>query len=137
MKLCRIFGAVCAALGLLIALSGRFIAPVCEYSKNTMESDMVMKCHYIAAVAPIAGIAIVLLGIIVFLKPETFAAGGFLGMAFLGAVAAALPICIGTCSNPSASCVLSTKPVLLLFGGITFVIGIIAGLAASAAGKKA
>lgn len=114
-----------AALGALVALTPRYIFPVCEYFGVQMEvgnSSVSMGCYYTSRGALLAGLLIVLIGIaIIIAKPAALQslalvlAGAGLGVILLPTVL--MPIC----HNPDMHCNHGTKPMLIVLGMVTMI----------------
>jgi hypothetical protein len=121
-------GGVTIALGILIALTPRFLFSICEYNGIFMQlgngKTAHMPCYYTAMGSYIMGAMIGLIGITVLMargrettrKLSAVLGGAALAVMFLPAV---FPICL----NPDEPCNHGTKPMLIVFGFMTLVVG--------------
>lgn len=121
-------GAGLLVLGALVAITPRYLFPVCEYFGKRMDlgmgKTMPMECYYTAQGELVLGLLISLIGIAVMLaaRPEALR----LLALVLGGVAAAvilMPVyLLPICRNPDMHCNQGTKPLLIVLGIITFII---------------
>lgn len=115
-------GAVALALGALVAITPRFLFPVCEYYGVRMDMGMGktehMHCFYTGRASLMAGALIGLIGVTLFLakRKETIRLLSLvLGGAALAVIiipAALFPIC----QNPDMHCNHGTMPLLIVLG---------------------
>lgn len=116
-----IAGSIIVALGVLIALTPRFLFPVCEFKGIFMQLGMGktahMPCYYTTMGAYILGVLIALIGLMVLMAKgrETVRmlavvlGGASLAVTFLTVI---FPIC----PNPDEPCNHGTKPLLIVLG---------------------
>jgi hypothetical protein len=116
-------------LGVLIAITGWYIFPVCEMDGKFVETKagklLPMPCGYTAraetglgALVALAGIG--LLGLTSYDSRRAFG----VMTAGLGVVVLLVPTAlIGMCAAPDHICRVATQPALILLGGITVLVG--------------
>jgi hypothetical protein len=125
-----VLGAGLLALGVLIAVTGWYIFPVCEVEGKFVETKagklLPMPCGYTARAETGVGALVALAGVGMVALPSYGSRRAFGVMtAGLGVVAMALPtVLIGMCAAPDHICRVATAPTLLLLGGITVVGGL-------------
>jgi hypothetical protein len=117
-------------LGLLIALTGWYIFPVCEMEGKFVETKagklLPMPCGYTARAETGLGALVGLVGLGMIALPSYGSRRAFGVMAVgLGAVVMLVPtMLIGMCAAPDHICRVATQPALLLLGGITVIGGL-------------
>lgn len=116
-----IAGAGVIALGALVAVTPRFLFPVCEYHGILMQlpngkTDH-MHCYYTAMASYVIGPLICLIGLTLLLAKarETFrllsvVLGGAAAIAFL------VPMVFPVCQNPDHPCNHGAKPMIIVLG---------------------
>ncbi|MHB0867620.1 MAG: DUF4418 family protein [Thermoleophilia bacterium] len=121
-------GAGVAALGALVALTPRYIFPVCEYFGVRMEmgsGSVPMSCYYTSRGSLLAGLLIVLIGIAITTARPAALQSLALVLAGAGLGVFLIPTFLfPVCHNPEMHCNNGTKPMLLVLG---IVIMIMAG----------
>jgi hypothetical protein len=119
-------GIILVAVGLLAAVGPWTLFPVCEaadpplYVITSANKTLPMPCGYTARAELGVGslIAIGGIGLMLSKSPNTRKGLGFMGLG-LGALAILLPTSlIGVCANASHNCVLETRPILIILGGV-------------------
>lgn len=122
-------GGVLLLLGVLIAVTGWYIFPVCEVEGKFVETKagklLPMPCGYTARAETGVGALVGLVGLGVIALPSLGSRRAFgLMTVGLGAVAIALPtVLIGMCAAPDHICRVATQPTLILLGGVTVMTG--------------
>lgn len=112
-------------LGALVALTPRYIFPICEYygvSMDVMGKAMPMSCYYTAKAALLAGLFIILVGLaVITAKPAALRA---LSMVLAGAGLAVVlipSVIFPLCHNPDMHCNHGTMPLLIVLGISTII----------------
>jgi hypothetical protein len=121
------------ALGMLVAITPRFLFSICEYNGIFMQlgagKTAHMPCYYTARGAYIIGTLVALIGITLLLAKarETVR---LLSVVLGGAGIAVmlLPILYPICPNPDEPCNHGTKPMLIVLGIIILMIAVFSGL---------
>ncbi len=113
-----IFCLLIVTIGLLIFFEPVVIAPVC----GPMASGGWMKCRWMGEAVRLIGAVVILLGIIF-----GYVKAARVGIAFANIVLSAglilLPTyIIGTCKSASMPCNMYTKPTIILFAALLFII---------------
>lgn len=118
-------GAGVITLGAIIAITPRFLFPVCEYKGIFMQlannrTDY-MHCHYTTVASYILAGLICLIGVTIVLanKRETVR---MLSVVLAGAAIAVIltPVVFPICQNPDDPCNHGAKPMLIVMGIVTF-----------------
>jgi hypothetical protein len=123
-------GGVLLVLGILIAITGWYIFPVCEMEGKFVETKagklLPMPCGYTARAETGLGALVGLVGLGIIALPSYGSRRAFGVMtAGLGVVVMAVPtMLIGMCAAPDHICRVATQPALILLGGITMVGGL-------------
>lgn len=118
----RVFGAIFFIIGGLVALTPRYILPVCEYYGKP-----VMDCSYTAKAEYFAGFVIIAIGVGAFLSKGAEALRWLMFVALVAMVSViVVPEVMGFCPNPRMYCNYGTVPMLRFLGGL--------GIVASAVG---
>lgn len=121
-----IVGIILVAAGVLAAVGPWTLFPVCEagdpplYVKTIAGKNMSMPCGYTARAELGVGslIAVGGIGLMMAKSPGSRRGLGFMGLG-LGALALLLPTSlIGVCALASHNCVTTTRPTLIILGGI-------------------
>ena len=121
-----IVGIILVAAGVFAAVGPWTVVPVCEagnpplYTQTITGKNLSMPCGYTARAEIGVGSLIVMggLGLMMARTPGTRRGLGYMGLG-LGALALLLPTSlIGVCSNATHNCVLSTRPSLVILGGV-------------------
>ncbi|GAB4389515.1 MAG: hypothetical protein Kow0025_15370 [Thermodesulfovibrionales bacterium] len=113
----RVFGAIFLVLGGLVALTPRYILPVCEYYGKPA-----MDCSYTAGAEYFAGFIIIAIGIGTLLSKGSEALRWLMLVALVAAVSVvAIPEVMGFCPNPRMYCNYGTVPMLRFLGGLGIV----------------
>lgn len=134
-----ITGAGVIALGALVAITPRYIFPVCEYFGVRMDMGMgksePMHCYYTGKASLLIGILIAVIGlaIIIASRPETLRP-----LALVLASAGAGVIIIPTwlfpiCLNADMHCNQGAKPMLIVLGILAMITAVWLGISSSAA----
>ncbi len=132
-KLDIVLSVVIMILGLLIILVPQFILPVCEGTLVTdAGKEVPMKCHWTAQAEILTGLMILAAGVLSLVVKKDggrMASGIF---AALGGLCALLLVTsvIGVCMNPAMSCVMGTKPAIIILSAFTMLLGAIMALRA-------
>jgi hypothetical protein len=135
-----IAGVVVTILGVLVAITPRYIFPVCEYFGVRMQemngTSEPMGCYYTARASLILGLVIVVVGIALFLatQPQT---RSLLAMVLAGASVLVIltpTVFFPICHNPDMHCNKGSKPMLIVLGIASLITA--AWLVASAASAK-
>jgi len=120
------------ALGILVAITPRFLFSICEYNGIFMQlgagKTAHMSCYYTARGAYILGALVALIGITMLLATTREALrllSVILGGAGIGVIL--LPIVYPICMNPDEPCNHGTKPMLIVLGIIVAMIAIFSG----------
>lgn len=132
-----ITGAVVIALGALVAITPRYIFPVCEYFGVRMDLGMGksehMHCYYTGKASLLLGILIAVVGIAIIIanKPETLrplalvlAAGGA-GVIIIPTLL--FPICL----NADMHCNQGAKPMLIVLGILCMITAVWLGISSA------
>lgn len=117
-KLLTAVATILIILGVLIAIVGWFIFPVCGGT---------MRCGYTARAETVVGSLIVLVGaLLMFTKTsETRILGGAVGIG-MGVVTVLLPTyIIGMCTKDTMPCRIGTEPALIILGAIAIIVSVI------------
>lgn len=118
-------GAGVAALGALVALTPRYIFPVCEYFGVRMEmgsSSVPMGCYYTSKGSLLAGLLIVLIGIAIMIAKSAALQSLALVLAGAGLGVILIPtVLMPICHNPDMHCNHGTKPMLIVLGIVTMI----------------
>lgn len=116
-----IAGAGVTALGALVAITPRFLFPVCEYHGIFMQmpngkSDH-MHCFYTATAALLIGLLICVVGITLLLAKSSETVR-MLSVVLGGAAVATvlIPVLFPICQNPDEPCNHGTKPMIIVLG---------------------
>ena len=117
-----IFGALIAIAGLLIAIGPKTFFAVCA-----SDGEMVMKCLYVAQTELVIGIAIALLGIVLFFSKNSAAQiTTSIALALNGIITILIPnVLIGVCKSEHMHCNAVTRPALNILGGLVIVLSVI------------
>ena len=126
----RVLAAIAAALGLLIALTPRFIFPVCEagYLGAAATYSPVMRCFWFAQAEFLIGALAVLASLVILLRPSPEIRGA-VGVVLVGlgiaAILLSLDAVIGsTCGHGNAICQIGTKPAVRAAAGAMVLVGL-------------
>lgn len=129
-------GAGITGLGALVALTPRYIFPVCEYHGVRMEmmgKSFSMSCYYTAHASMVVGILIALIGIAVIISRPDSLRSLALVLAGAGAAVILIPtVFFPICHNPDMHCNHGTQPMLIVLGVTTL---LTSGFLALASGK--
>jgi hypothetical protein len=121
-----IVGIILVAAGVFAAVGPWTVVPVCEagdpplYVQTSTGKNLSMPCGYTARAELGVGSVIAMggLGLMLARTPGTRRGLGYMGLG-LGALALLIPTSlIGVCANASHNCVLSTRPTLVILGGV-------------------
>jgi hypothetical protein len=121
-----IVGIILVAVGVIAAVGPWTLFPVCEagdpplYVTTMANKTLPMPCGYTARAELGVGSLVAMggLGLMMTRSPSSRRGLGFMGLG-LGALAILLPTSlIGVCANLSHNCVLSTRPMLIILGGV-------------------
>ncbi|MHB1390425.1 MAG: DUF4418 family protein [Thermoleophilia bacterium] len=116
-------GAGIAALGVLVAITPRYIFPVCEYFGVRMEvgsGSVPMGCYYTSRGALLAGFLILLIGITITMAKPAAMQSLALVLAGAGLAVIAIPtFLLPICHNPDMHCNHGTQPMLIVLGLLT------------------
>jgi len=125
-----VLAVVLIILGILIAVTGWYIFPVCEMEGKFIETKagklMPMPCGYTARAETGLGALVALagIGLFAFRSADSRRAFGVMTTG-LGVVVILIPtLLIGMCSAPDHICRIATAPALILLGGITVIVGL-------------
>jgi hypothetical protein len=116
----KIISIILVILGILMAVGPWTIFPVCNNGASTMV------CHYTAEAEIVVGSLVTLLGLLLFLikRSETLLIVG-IAEAALGIWAILIPTyLIGICKGVSMECETVGGPVLVVLGGLTFLLSL-------------
>lgn len=134
-----IAGAGVIALGALVAITPRYIFPVCEYYGVRMDMGMgkslPMSCYYTDRASLLIGIIIAVIGIAIIIasRPETLRP---LALVLAGAGAATILVptwLFPVCHNADMHCNQGAKPSLIVLGVISMMTAVWLGISSSAA----
>jgi hypothetical protein len=134
-----ITGAGVIALGALVAITPRYIFPVCEYHGVRMDMGMgksvPMSCYYTDRASLLIGIIIAVIGLAVIISKR---AATLRPLALVLAVAGAVTILVPTwlfpiCHNADMHCNKGSKPSLIVLGILAMMIAVWLGISSSAA----
>lgn len=113
----KLFGGVTFFLGILVALTPRFILPVCEYYGKAK-----MACSYTGRSEMVLGWLIVAISVAAILSRSAESLKWLMFSAFsVGVAELVLPSFLGYCHSPQMPCNYGTVPMLRLLGGLLLV----------------
>lgn len=128
----RVAGAIVFALGLLLALTPRFILPVCEFA-----GKKAMNCGYMGRTEIFLGVIVISIAVGVFFSRGAEALRWLMLVALVtGAVVIMVPQVLGYCPSAQMPCHYGTVPMLRLLG-ILLLITSAVGLLLSIRGQAA
>jgi len=134
-----IIGAGVIALGALVAITPRYIFPVCEYFGVRMDMGMGksehMHCYYTGKASLLIGILIAVVGLAIIIanKPETLRPLALV-LAAGGAGVIVIPTWLfPVCQNADMHCNQGAKPMLIVLGILCMITAVWLGISSSAA----
>lgn len=134
-----IAGAGVIALGALVAITPRYIFPVCEYHGVRMDMGMgksvPMSCYYTDRASLLIGIIIAVIGVAIIIASSA-ATLRPLALVLAGAGAAAILVptwLFPICHNADMYCNKGSKPSLIVLGIITMMTAVWLGISSSPA----
>lgn len=108
----KLFGALSFLFGILVALTPRYILPVCEFHGKSK-----MACSYTGQAELFIGLFLVAISIGTFLSKSLDAFKWLMFVAFFAGISVILiPEVLGYCLNPQMPCNYGTVPILRLWG---------------------
>jgi len=137
-----ILGAGVIALGGLVAITPRYIFPVCEYFGVRMDMGMgksvPMGCYYTDRASLLIGVLIAIIGIAVIIasRPATLRP---LALILAGAGAATILVptwLFPVCHNADMHCNQGAKPALIVLGILAMIIAVWLGISSGAAPER-
>lgn len=116
----KIFGILFSVLGILVAITPRYILPVCE-----LTGKQKMACSYTGAAEIFIGAILISVSIGIFFSNSKEAFKWLMFVAFFdGLSVILLPSALGYCANPNMPCHYGTVPMLRLWGTAIIIISI-------------
>ena len=117
----KIFGILLSILGILVAITPRYILPVCE-----LTGKQKMACSYTGAAEMFIGVVLISVSIGIFFSNSKEALRWLMFVAFFdGLSVILLPSALGYCANPNMPCNYGTIPMLRLWGAAIVIISIL------------
>jgi hypothetical protein len=118
----RVVGSITFALGLLVALTPRYILPVCEWAGKKP-----MNCGYMGRAEIFIGVIIISIAVGVFFSKGAEALRWLMLVGLVaGVTVVLLPQVLGYCPSSQMPCHYSTVPMLRLLGGLLVITSIAA-----------
>ena len=132
-RLPRTLGLSIAVLGLLVALTPKWLLPICEYqSLGIVPGDYhpTMRCFWFGQAEILLGMCVIVAGLILIIRPARdtqFSVGALLLPLSAAIYMVSLNSVIGSvCGHQNSSCQVGTKPAERLAAGILLILGIAA-----------
>jgi hypothetical protein len=127
----RVVGSITFALGLLVALTPRYILPVCEWAGKKP-----MNCGYMGRAEIFIGVIVISIAVGAFLSRGAEALRWLMLVGLVtGVMVVLLPQVLGYCPSSQMPCHYSTVPMLRLLGGL-LVITSVAGIVMAKPGAR-
>jgi hypothetical protein len=118
----KVVGSIVFALGLLVALTPRYILPVCEWAGKKP-----MNCGYMGRTEILIGLIVISIAAGVFFSKSVEALRWLMLVGFVtGVVVVLAPQVLGYCPSSQMPCHYGTVPMLRLLGGLLVITSIAA-----------